>query len=297
MNRHGIFLSIGAFIIISIVITLALVISESIRGSEAKLEDFGSSDRLYDLFYSVEKSVRDIFFVYSPINITIQNKVDGTVDVTFKEMLGKSNDDYASTLNRKLEDFEDFVEAKEPKVDLDTSALRIGQKKDRVLTLFIEPHDVKYMHDASTGQVYLRIEPTVLNFNYYNTLIDTGSQLINQGYGVGGIRWHISNSGTFNFTLSAKDNSGYSVTRQEFIDLAKTNEFRIGTQGGTTIRVILDGTGEWGFLKVWTPNIQSEVTFTINLQATNEAVKVYTEAYLSVNLDDFSKKDLVQIAP
>ncbi len=297
MNKHGIFLSIGAFIITGIMITLALVISTNIRASEAKLEDFGNSDRLYDLFYSVEKSVRDVFFVYSPINITIQNKPDGTVDVTFKETLGRSNDDYAVTLNQKLEDFEDFVEAKEPKVDLDTSALRIGQKKDRVLTLFIEPHDIEYLHDASTGQVNLRIEPSVLNFNYYNTLVDTGIQLIDQGYGQNGIRWHISNSGTFNFTLSAKDSSGYMITRQEFINLAKTNEFRIGTQGGTTIRVILDGTGEWGFLKVWTPNVPPEVTFTVNLQATNEAVKVYTEAYLSVNLDDFSKRNLVQIAP
>lgn len=294
-EKRGMFFTLGVFLLMMVVFSFVLVSYDNFKEKEKRLGDFGRMSRFYDLYFSVERMVRDIFDLYSDIDVWLIQNEDGTTDVGFKEYNGKRTEDYALEYTEKMGALKTYIE-QDKNVELNM------EQDEKILSLIIKPHDIRYLHDAQSGQVYLRVEPVShapdFNFTSYSVTIDTESILIDRSYGNSGIKWHKKSAGTFDFTVSAEDDSGYSVTRQEFIDLLNLNEFRVGVSGGSTIRVIISDSGN-GEVKLWSPNIEPLVSFVVGgLEVSNEAVTVESENVIKVNFTELniSRDDYIRIA-
>src|SRR3989344_779007 len=180
MLKKGMLFTLGIFLVMIVLLSLVLVSYTSFKELTLRLGEAGGADRFYDLFFSVEFMVKEVFDLYSDIDVWIIKNPDGTTDVGFKEYIGKGIDDYAAGFEDKINALKEYVE-QDSNIYLDISALDLGQKKNKVFPLLVLPHNISYLHDASTGQVYLRIEPASapnFNFSRYNLIVDTETVLI-----------------------------------------------------------------------------------------------------------------------
>lgn len=284
MSKKGVLLTLGAFIILMVILSLAILIFHNTQRSEERIIESSSSDRVFDLFSSVKESIIEIFSFYAGFNVTIEKNADGTRNITFVEDISKNKTDWGGEFDERIDAFKNYVESQEPHIKIFTEEL-----KKREVPLIILPHNIQYSRDWGTGHVMIIITPEEYNFNSYDVLVNTHNVEISK----------ISSTfqeDSFNFRVKAIDNHGNSFVTEETVDPTKQNEVRVDLGGGGLVKVTLKDT-----LEIWT-NSDDVITVTLtidNLEKIDEEVTVEFPAnaiYINFEELNISKNSTIKLA-
>jgi hypothetical protein len=138
MNKRGMFFTLGAVMIMALVLLFCKVAVDS-RTSYTSIS--AASLRLTDLQVSVEKSLGRVIIEDSGISFDVDNDT-----ITFNEALPN---EHVAGFRQRLEAFKIFVEANEPAVSLDLAALQ----NDPVLSF---ADRINYSHGVYGSDILVR---------------------------------------------------------------------------------------------------------------------------------------------
>lgn len=174
MDKIGFIYTIGLLFMALTVLSLALFIVDTGKGSERNVADLVKYERLYNLDSSINEAFVEIFKVAGNISINYSNKTNNTLFI--KERL-PNNRHVAFGYN--MTTFRKFLNK-----SISTSSENItiyNRHMDTVnltLPLIITPYNITYEHLPAFGGNQIRISPRTFNFYGYNITILSSADIL-----------------------------------------------------------------------------------------------------------------------
>jgi len=265
--KKGYLLTLGTFMVLIIVFSLAISLNRSVEMSKDRLGIIGISDRVFDLSSSVENGLEDIIKIYSGLDIAIEK--NNKINVSITEDISRVKDDWGISLDEKITEFKNFISTQDKNIEFVTVSF------DKELPLEIMPYNITYSRSWATGQVTLKVIPKTINFDGFEILINTNQERISQ------VNVPSLNPGSFKFIVKAVDNFGTNIVKENNIDPEKTNQVHVNLVGGNQVKVTVKDNE----LEVWT-NSPETITSSIKIfglpSLDNEVAIVYPKIFYNV---------------
>ncbi len=236
---------------------LLLALAFTVHSNEQQYDDqvltLSVLDRIYEIDSSIDKSLKDLFYLNSGIII---NKTPTTID--FIESLPNSN-----SINTSFLEFKNFAEKNISNINL---------KLDTILTeipLQIKPYDITYKHSSD---IIFVIYPTI-NFNGFDISIQLNGNISTCTSDV--------ESGTFPFSLTVQDTKGSTCIWSDPIDSSDDSEFEINNE------LIIEFDENQLEIRLENSSLTSIIKTSISLSNTNQSYVRFANPSLSINYTDF----------
>lgn len=187
-NKKGVLFTIGLALLMSTILTLAILIFNTAQKSEEIVTKLAVIDRVYELDNSMQESLSDIFELKSGILVNMTK-----TSISFIEELPNT---HSSQFNSSMNSFKRFVEHNFSNVNITTDDVASR------LPLAIMPYGITYEH-VNFGNKKIRVTPAAINFNGYSVYMTVNEN-------ISSCNWN-TKPGSFNFSAEVRGSAGSCV--------------------------------------------------------------------------------------
>ncbi|MFH1376144.1 MAG: hypothetical protein ABIH25_00755 [Candidatus Woesearchaeota archaeon] len=221
----GSFFTLSGFLLVSLILVLSILYSQTLNQSNDRLMEAGSLERISSLERSLGRTIKEMD---NGIDISLERigEIPILTQINITETINSSFEEYGSDFYDSILDLKSYLESDQQEIILNPDILYSPNEK---IPILFKPHNIKYSHYNSNDKINVKITTDVVSQNY-ELYLHLLNEKINHDRNIEWIIQNPVNESTINkisLTIIASDYDGYTTNISKNISNTEHNQFRV----------------------------------------------------------------------
>lgn len=226
--KKGYILTLGTFIVLAVVLSLAISISTFREKELDRLSSIAYTDRVFELSSSVEKGFREILSALASFEVKIEE--GDKINISITDNLTRDSYLWGNDLGQVISYYKTFIESQDQNIVLSE------EEFDELEPLYIYPYDITYTREWGQGLNTISVIPQDITiFDGFEVIVNSMDIAITRVFAN-----PIGSPGEFSLVVKAYDNFGFFYQEEFLVDPETRTDIEVKFFRGNKDNIVLE---------------------------------------------------------